>query len=326
MVVFGSHRSALVLTCGLVACSEREAASGTQAVDSQAAEVAEVEGSETNAPVDTCPACRDNADCEDALCIQAGLESYCAPICMRAGDRDTCDAGRICTLTATYAGGQATVCLPTSGPCAAAPITDPPGEDTCGTLVGPDVTANCYACRVADEPCQANGCYGGWWCNTSSNHCQSPPSACAGDVKFTGGAAVAGTVDANGGPLSRLYFAVVGDTRPPLLDDTAGYPTHIITPLYEDPERITHPTPHARRSPSPPATTTSRSNSAPSRRLNSTTISARARAFRAPSSRRSATTSAAATRARIAARAWPTARRRTTSSSLPRCWHLSGKR
>ncbi len=231
--------SALALAFGLVACGDSAAAPDAQAADTQTAEVAqEVVGSEATAPLDACPACLDNADCEGALCIQAGLESYCAPICMRPGERDSCDVGRVCTLTATYAGGQATVCLPTTGPCAAAPVTTPPGADTCGTLVGPDVTAKCYACRVADQPCQANGCFGGWWCNTSSDHCQAPPSSCAGDVTFTGGAPVAGTIDANGGKLSRLYFAVVGDTRPSLIDDTAGYPTNIITAIYEDLEHL----------------------------------------------------------------------------------------
>jgi hypothetical protein len=34
--------------------------------------------------------------------------------------------------------------------------------------------------------------------------------------------------------VSRLYFAVVGDTRPPDEDDTGAYPTAIITQIYQD--------------------------------------------------------------------------------------------
>lgn len=43
-----------------------------------------------------------------------------------------------------------------------------------------------------------------------------------------------GNVGANGGTLNRLYFAVVGDTRPPSPDDTASYPTSIITKIFQD--------------------------------------------------------------------------------------------
>jgi len=43
-----------------------------------------------------------------------------------------------------------------------------------------------------------------------------------------------GTVGANGGSLSRLLFAVVGDTRPQNEDDPSGYPTAIITKIFQD--------------------------------------------------------------------------------------------
>jgi hypothetical protein len=42
--------------------------------------------------------------------------------------------------------------------------------------------------------------------------------------------------------LSRLLFAVVGDTRPATIDDTVGYPTNIITQIYDDIEGLApHP-------------------------------------------------------------------------------------
>ncbi len=37
-----------------------------------------------------------------------------------------------------------------------------------------------------------------------------------------------------GGTVSTLSFGIVGDTRPPTEDDTAGYPTAIITQIYKD--------------------------------------------------------------------------------------------
>ncbi|MGH7270882.1 MAG: metallophosphoesterase family protein [Polyangiaceae bacterium] len=37
-----------------------------------------------------------------------------------------------------------------------------------------------------------------------------------------------------GGSLARLTFAVVGDTRPPIEDDTAGYPVAVVTGIYAD--------------------------------------------------------------------------------------------
>jgi hypothetical protein len=49
-----------------------------------------------------------------------------------------------------------------------------------------------------------------------------------------GGAPVIGQVGADGGTLSRLLFAVVGDTRPATPDDTEGYPTPIVTAIYAD--------------------------------------------------------------------------------------------
>jgi hypothetical protein len=54
----------------------------------------------------------------------------------------------------------------------------------------------------------------------------------------TGGGAGGGTpedfVGPDGGTVSHLYFAVIGDTRPANPDDTAHYPTPIITKIYED--------------------------------------------------------------------------------------------
>jgi len=49
---------------------------------------------------------------------------------------------------------------------------------------------------------------------------------------------ISGSVGANGGSISRLVFGVVGDTRPPNEDDVGGYPTSVITKIYQDIEAL----------------------------------------------------------------------------------------
>jgi hypothetical protein len=51
-------------------------------------------------------------------------------------------------------------------------------------------------------------------------------------LPYRGGPPVVGRVTADGGTLSRLLFAVVGDTRPATVDDVGGYPTDVITTIY----------------------------------------------------------------------------------------------
>jgi hypothetical protein len=43
-----------------------------------------------------------------------------------------------------------------------------------------------------------------------------------------------GSIGNNGGSLATLSFAIVGDTRPPAINDTSGYPTAIITRIFQD--------------------------------------------------------------------------------------------
>jgi hypothetical protein len=48
-----------------------------------------------------------------------------------------------------------------------------------------------------------------------------------------------GSVGNSGGSISRLVFAVAGDTRPAVIDDTSSYPTAIITKIFQDIEALT---------------------------------------------------------------------------------------
>jgi hypothetical protein len=121
---------------------------------------------------------------------------------------------------------------------------------TCGNYDLPTTSSCCTSCTVGSGNCQTNGCYGGWWCDRMSCRCHSPsPSSCssgAGGASGAGGGGVPaddggvpmGTVGPNGGTVNRLYFAVVGDTRPSVEDDTANYPTAIITKIYQDIEAL----------------------------------------------------------------------------------------
>jgi hypothetical protein len=188
------------------------------------------------APAPQCPPCVTDHDCSGSVCAQLGGDTYCAPACAHG---DECTPDRQCTSVSSSSGAQVSVCVPRGAVCSApAPVgpadagADAP--DQCGGLVGPGVSAGCTC--ASGKSCAANGCYGGWWCNTATNHCQMPPAGCgsAPGGPYAGGPPVTGMVGPTGGAVSRLYFAVVGDTRPGSIDDTAGYPTPVITKIYSD--------------------------------------------------------------------------------------------
>ncbi|MFO0723617.1 MAG: metallophosphoesterase [Myxococcota bacterium] len=193
-----------------------------------------------------CPPCVIDQDClNGALCMQFSGDTYCAPSCVN----NACDPDRICQTLSSAEGQQASVCVPLNDLCGATPEVDaglsPDGSsnadgglDHCGDLIGPNVMGHCF-CSASF--CQDNGCFGGWWCNTQTNRCQRPPnpSSCAPDAG-TGPLPDAGFFDGdggigpNGGSVSELRFAIVGDTRPPIPDDTRGYPTAVITQIWQD--------------------------------------------------------------------------------------------
>ena len=184
-----------------------------------------------------CPPCTTDDDCHGGVCAQIGGDSFCTPTCPNG---DECSTDRVCTAVSTIEGQQANGCVTRIDSCGdgtppPAVVTPPSPNAVCGTLVGPDVAAQCHSCGA--QPCQANGCFGGWWCNTASNKCQTPPATCtSGDGGAYQGDAgpVTGQVGPSGGSVSRLYFAVVGDTRPPAINDTAAYPSTIIHAIYND--------------------------------------------------------------------------------------------
>lgn len=216
-----------------------------------------------------CVACLSDKDCSGGYCVQVAGDSYCAASC--AGGA-SCSNSEACVPLTTSSGQQVSACVPRGGVCGigtgsggssggssssggstssggSGSSGGSSGGNTCGTLVGPTTPAGCTSCSQGSSSCQPNGCYGGWWCDTSTNKCQAAPSNCGGSGSsggssssggsgggggIDGGAPPTGSVGNTGGSVSRLYFAVVGDTRPPNTDDTSGYPTAIATKIFQD--------------------------------------------------------------------------------------------
>jgi hypothetical protein len=209
-----------------------------------------------------CEDCLQN-DCAPGLaCVQVGGSASCMKACTATSD---CPSTEACTAGVTTGGDQVKVCVDADGDCEVSgfdcddcgagtvcnralnrcdPVTDAGTPPACGALVPPSTAGTCcHSCRAGASDCQANRCYNGWWCDTSSCRCREPAGDCGGADGGTpadtdGGppidAPVTGGVTSAGGTVSRLYFAVIGDTRPSKADDTAGYPTSIIEKIYED--------------------------------------------------------------------------------------------
>ena len=152
------------------------------------------------------------------------------------------------TSTSTQgSGGAATQCPPCQQD------SDCSAGSKCGqfggtTYCAPDCsTAACVAGRACTPVNGANG--------DKDQLCLPTTDVCGGPVPGTGGAGggggtgttsassssstssssgITGIVGPKGGTVSALNFAIVGDTRPATKDDTAGYPTAIITQIWKD--------------------------------------------------------------------------------------------
>lgn len=122
-----------------------------------------------------CEPCTFEQDCHaGAICGSFSGDQYCATLCPAGNE---CAGGQTCGSVTSSSGTTSRACLPSSGACPAA--ESPPGPDggvleKCGSLNGPNVTSACHSCDPGLS-CQPNGCYGGWWCNTTTSKCQRPP-------------------------------------------------------------------------------------------------------------------------------------------------------
>src|SRR5207245_2657438 len=93
-----------------------------------------------------------------------------------------------------------------------------------GPVGGPGDAGGCVP-SCTGRRCGSDGCGGS--CGTCS-----PGDRC--DSSGTCVPTPTGSIGPNGGTVSSLYFAVVGDTRPGNIDATSSYPTAIITKIYQD--------------------------------------------------------------------------------------------
>jgi hypothetical protein len=51
-----------------------------------------------------------------------------------------------------------------------------PSDQACSGWAAPDASAACHACNGSS--CQPNGCYNGYWCDTTTTKCHATPSGC----------------------------------------------------------------------------------------------------------------------------------------------------
>jgi len=65
---------------------------------------------------------------------------------------------------------------PVEDSAAPPPPVDAGSTSTC-TAFAPTTTAKCTACKSSGETCQANGCFNGYWCSSSSS-CVKQPANC----------------------------------------------------------------------------------------------------------------------------------------------------
>jgi hypothetical protein len=180
---------------------------------------------------ESCTSCQSDGDCNGESCVVLPGGSFCAPTCTTSS---TCSSGTSCTpVNSVATGDQLGACVPRGGECGVTPSGDGGSPSACGTLVGPSSEAGCPC--PSGKSCSANGCRYEQYCNPATSTCQPAPIGCGSPgAPYNPGAAPTGSVGPTGGSVSRLYFAVVGDTRPPDEDDTGAYPTAIITQIYQD--------------------------------------------------------------------------------------------
>jgi hypothetical protein len=104
-----------------------------------------------------------------------------------------------------------------------------------GVVVGSGVAS---ACGGGAQHAAAEGSGGGASSGSASSSASTTSSgsvASSGSTSSSGGWGGSGgsVTGVTGGKLDSLEFAIVGDTRPPNEDDVAGYPTAVITKLWQ---------------------------------------------------------------------------------------------
>ncbi len=126
-----------------------------------------------------CAPCASGAECLSGNCGQFAGDLYCGTPCSASSP---CATGDSCEEVISTAGASVHLCVPTNGVCllAIAPPAEEDGAplDHCASLNGPSIASPCEACGKYSNDCQANGCYGGYWCDEATRDCQPPPTTC----------------------------------------------------------------------------------------------------------------------------------------------------
>ena len=113
---------------------------------------------------------------------------------------------------------------------------------SCEACVATVCAGDAYCCNTKwDAQCvgEAAGpcsCSGTTSTTTSSTTTSSGTTTSSSSSSTTSSSGSSGSIGPGGGTLSTLSFAIVGDTRPPTEDDTSGYPTAVITKIWQDVE------------------------------------------------------------------------------------------
>jgi len=155
-----------------------------------------------------CTPCAESSECGSAAtCAQYAGSQYCGRPCSGQSD---CGNDETCLPTVAEDGAQVSVCVPSNGTC---------GENGCGTC--PAGTSCDLAAGSCVEAELDGGDDGG---PDDEDDAGSDPD----------GGSVQPYVGPDGGKVHKLFFAIIGDTRPPGSNDTAHYPTAIITKIYEE--------------------------------------------------------------------------------------------
>ncbi len=185
----------------------------------------------------TCQPCVQRADCGADWCVQFAADTYCAADCSST----TCAAGLSCKTLITEAGESVKACVPDVASCGSAIGTG----DSSGTCQFDDPTTPSCCTGCGASGCQTNGCYGGWFCDNAACKCVASPTGLVCDsadatlVEDLGPRDVQpmdvppGSLTPAGGTLPELAFAIVGDTRPAIIEDTAGYPAAIAKKIWQ---------------------------------------------------------------------------------------------
>lgn len=179
-----------------------------------------------------CTPCLSDKDCSGGVCAQLGGDSYCVAACGQSSD---CQSGQACTPVVTYNGSNLTACVP-MGSCSSSTSSSGSGGSTSsGGGSGSGGRGGSGGSGGGSGSSGGSGSGSGSSGGTGSGSGSGSSSSGSGSGSGSGGnPPPSGSVGTTGGSVSSLLFAVVGDTRPPNVDDTSGYPTTIATTIFKD--------------------------------------------------------------------------------------------